>query len=444
MDIKATNINFSAQKLVKSRNNLAFGYKVYVDTGASDPVRGSFKVRIASDDGRKLLLDADQLPESLQKVGTPSGFKTGKDYTEGLSRNIAKSIELVKDKVAGLGEKLSGIVINAPCYVKNNYAETVANIIGAEKVDFNDIKNNLKRAGIELSEESFKLVALNDLAGAAAGIAKMMANHPESKEQFKDGFFGSIWMTGGGTGVADIKVKNGVLEIETSESGHNMAINSKKGRSIEKEGGSSPALIRNYCETLGMKEEDIAKLLQFGKAKFTTCYPLKEDTGSDAEKAFLNTGLFIKEKEVINSEGRKKSILKMPNVGKKEHDKASKKAINKYIATLAQMASNKILEGANCVILTGPLAMKVIENVNSNPEKWEGKTFDQVAMEKTKEMLDQAGVKLVDIHKFKFVHDFVVPDNTVGGELLLKEGTSCIGAGIRGNWINMPVENVKS
>lgn len=435
-------------KIQNNRNNVSFGYKILVDSGASDPHRGSFKIKIVSDDGKKVLLQTDGIPESLEKVGPEGGFITAKDYVDGLSNNIVSGINLVKDKITELKEKLTGVCVNVPCYVRDNKAKIVANIKDHNDqsildIDFKTIKDNLQKAGVEISEDNFKLLATNDLAGAAAGIAQIMARSPKYNDLFKEGFFGSIWMTGGGTGVADIKIKNGILEIETSESGHNRAIQSKKDRSIEKYGGSSPALIRNYCKALGMKDKDIKTLLNVGKAKIVTQFPVKLDKGSEAEKIFMNTGLFKITGEKTYDQGRTRVLLQLKGVNNKDHKKASITAIDKYMKSLAQIASNKILEGANCIILTGPMALRIREQVNKDSDKyWDGKTFDEMVTNKTIDLLDQTGIKTMQIHDFKIISDIDIPDNTVGGEVLLSDNTKFIAEKLRGNWINVPLKNL--
>lgn len=443
MNINSSNPSFTANaSLQAKRNNIAFGYKVFVDSGASDPYRGSFKIKVESDDGKKVLFATDQIPEKLEKVGRNGKFTTAKDYVDGLSANIVESLGLIKDKLAELKEKLTGVCINVPCYVKDNKAKIVANIRDKKDqsildVDFSQIKGNLQKAGIELEESKFKLLATNDLAGAAAGIAEQMASNPKYQDIFKEGFYGVCWMTGGGTGVADIKVKDGVVQIETSESGHNRAVESKKNRSLEKYGGSSPALIRNYCQALGMKDKDINALLTLGKAKLITQYPMKLDKGSEAEKEFMATGLF----KIVKDDGKRVG-LKLKGVDKKAHLKASKVAIDKYMESLAQLCAMKVDEGAQYIILSGPMALRVREDIDDkSKEMWDGKSFKDMVIEKTRSYLDETGNKMLDLHNLEFICDIEIPDNTVGGRVLIDDNTRFIGQQ-RGNWINIPMEKL--
>jgi hypothetical protein len=428
MDLKSFGTNNS---------KINFGYRVYIDSGASKQQNGSLKVSIQSDKGNELL-STSQLTNLNDQMVCPGGFKKSDDYTRCLAERTRHFIELAKknpdfDELEGKDKKLSGVVINVPCQVVNNKVSIITNLKlpdgqSLTNVDFGNIEKALKK-DVEVSDD-FKFIATNDLPGAAAGVAKLL----NEKNLLKEGFYGAVCMTGGGCGVADIKVKNNTLEIEASESGHNQALNSNL--SIEKDGASSPALISNFAKSLGYDNKDILALSSTGKAKLVFKHHLKVEKNSQDLEVLLKTGLF---KQLEDAEDGK-AVLKLKGVGKKEQAKACQKAISKYIDSIAQLAAPKVNEGLNLLVLTGPLAGRVKEFVDEKPTEFESKNLATLIQEKTASYLDDSGASMAKTYNFKVAcdNDFAISDNTIGGKVLLA-GTS-IDSQNRGNWINIPVE----
>ena len=297
------------------------------------------------------------------------------------------------------------------------------------------------------TSNDFKFIATNDLPGAAAGIAQILADRGELTE----GSYAAVCMTGGGCGIADIKVKNGQLEIEASEGGHNRALRNPS-LSLEQEGASAPALIENFAKELGFSEEEIKALKSTGMAKLVLKRDLKVTKGengtrSEKEEAILRTGLFEQLEDVVDTDDlgheRTRSVFRLKDVKKKDYKQASISAVNKYIDAISQLTANKVNQGLNLMVLTGPLATRIRDFVADNQDAFDGKTLAELVQSKTASYLDDSGRDMAETYNFKVVCDeqFELKDNTAGGKVLL--AGEIIDPEHRGNWIIVPVEALK-
>lgn len=397
------NTGYYSQKKAIKPQNITFGYKVFVDSGASDPKRGSFKVSIRSEQSGKEIFSTQQLPDNLKKVGPEGGFNSVADYINGLSDRISQSIKLAKSeihKLKGADKKLSGVLINAPGYVVGGKtAPKIANLLDQDGQSLKDVDFTRVKVDAEKNPNNFKLIATNDMHGAAVGVAKLL----KAQGKLEEGFYGLICMTGGGMGLVSIKVKNGFLEIEGCESGHNRVLEKGKAKSLEKDAASVSALLFNYAKKLGLEQQEIQDLINKGDARLVT-------------QAFL--------------------------AGDKPEKTAARAAINKYIDCLAQEFARKVAEGANLVILSGPVALGIkncLSQKTGNPDE-----LKERLTQKIKQHLPETGPGEImsEIHNFDIDLNMVIPDNTVGGGILL-DSAKFIGEKVRGNWINIPITDIK-
>lgn len=409
--------------LVSRGNNakLGFGYKLAVDSGASDTRRGSLKITMFSDDGEKLI-SSNRLKGFPTNV-CPNGIMSSSDYLNGLKNRIKDFInnEKIKDKISrqeGDGNLLKGIALFVPGATVNNIAKILPNLKDKDNnplrdVDFKDIKKINKDTDINV-------LALNDMAGAAAFAAKRL-------KSLYNGLKAAVCMTGGGCGVASIKVVNGETIVVTTELGHVRGLNNRK--SVEKEGASVPAMINNYAESLSLSENDKKKLLGVGNAKVVTQYPLILDKNTKEANNLKETGLF--EEKIKNN----KVEMTLKNVTKEKHAKASKEAINAYLDSVAQIAHIEAAKGTNEFILTGPLVQgvkKATQNLGMN--------FDQEIRDRAIKLLGPGGQAMADLYKFNVSSIIEIPDNTLGGPSLLN-GNFVSEA--RGNWVGIPTRTLK-
>lgn len=421
---------------ILSVNKINFGHKIFIDSGASKPEQGSLKITVTSDENpSNVIFSSKEINDDNFKIVCPKGFSSTQDYIGGICSRILETYDYVADRMGNLSEedkKLTGIVLYVPGPVINNNVKSFANlkIKGTDdkisNVDFNEIDSYLKAKNINISDR-FKLIATNDILGAGTGVAKFMANNSEYKDMFKEGFYGAIFMTGGGFGVCYIEHKGDNVEIKTSESGHNSSIS--PNMSLEKYGASAPALIHNYAKALNLDKEDLKKFMNLGNAMFTTDYPVR--LKSEQADLLLKTGLF----EVVENSGDKVGIA-LKGVTKQAHDVASKTAVETYIRSLAQLAASKVNEGVNSIILTGPLAKGINKYINDNPELFCNQNLEKLITDETKSFLDETGKTMANLYDFRIISDIDIKDNTVGGNLLL-DG-KFIGDK-RGNWFSLPV-----
>lgn len=385
-----------------NRQNVAFGYKVFVDSGASDPKRGSFKVSIRSEESGKEIFTHKEMPSDYCKVGPKGGFKTADDYVNGLASRISKAIDMAKGKIAELkgdDKNLSGVLINAPAYViGGKRARFVANL----KDQNNESLRNVDFTKIDIdtpkNDDKYRLIATNDMHGAAFGVAKIL----KEQGKLKDGFYGFICMTGGGMGVVTVKVKNGMLEVEGSENGHNQVIGKRGVHSMEKAAASAPGLITNFAQAMKYPPEKVEELVNAGNAIIVS-------------EAYLN--------------------------GTPEEKRAAGKAIGKYVDTISQEFARKVLDGCNTVIVSGPLAngiKKDLEVKTGNPDELKDRIMKRIQKHLPE---TSPGTIMADIHNFDLDIDMDIPDNTVGGAILL-DHAQFIGGDVRGNWLEVPVDKL--
>ena len=282
------------------------------------------------------------------------------------------------------------------------------------------------------------------------GIAKILANHPNFKDKFNRGFYAVGVMTGGGFGSVDINVLNdNKVMIRTSESGHNLAFDpiEKKVLRLGKLGASAKCVIENYSEALGIKDENKLKaLINTGDARIATNeeITLKTDKDAIAIETLLETGVY-KVKEKLDG----KTVLQVDSSDPENIQKfknAQRSAINEYVDAIAQHAITKINEGADLMILTGPLALGLNKTVANDPENFNGRdSLRDLIMDKIDSYVknDITCTILREEHGFDILctDEINLPDNTVAGPILLDDKTSMFAR--RGEWITISTDALK-
>ncbi len=396
---------------------IGFGYKLAIDSGASDPRKGSLKITIFKNNGDKLISSC-----GIEKFHTkvcPNGIKSSNDYINGLKARIEDFINnnKVKNKLKeliGNDKKLKGIALFVPGATVNNKAKVLPNLKDENNkplkdVNFNEVKNV---KGVDKANE-FNLLALNDMAGATAYVAKTLASQ---EGRIYSGLKATVCMTGGGCGVSSLKVVNGDSKnpdapddiiVVTTELGHVRGL--KNEGSVEKEGASVPALISNYAEALRLDQSKINTLLGLGNAKLVTQYPLILDKKSNEAQNLIKTKLFNEKKAQDD-----KVKLTLKNVTQEQHNKASNNAVNVYLDAVAQIAQIEAAKGTNEFILTGPL----VGGVKKVTKKM-GMNFDEEVKKRAINLLGPGGKAMADSNDFKVSSDINIPDNTLGGPILL-------------------------
>lgn len=413
-------------------SRVAFGHKIIIDTGASKPNNGSFKINVLSD------VDARELYTQSGLV-CPEGFRKNGDFTGGILKRINETYEhLVGSGVLGSlsheDKDLTGIVIYSPGVSINNQTAEISNLkikgtdVPLRDIDYNQIPQALRpllaNRGIKICQD-FKLMATNDMIGAGAAIVKQLVNNP----RFKSGYSALYLMAGGGLGVGQIDHLGENVLIKSSEDGHINVYGTKKN--LEQYGASSTALIRNFADAVGMNAEDTQKLVNAGIGKVVNTNLVFDD--AKEVQTLMDTGLF----EIV-SKGSSGVHLNLKNVSQEAKNGAVKTAIERFIDAISIVSANKVNEGLHEIILTGPLTKGIQSIVAQEGELFGHKSFDSLVKEKINSLLDAAGNCMKDTCKMELITDLETPNNTVGGSLALHG--HFIGSEIRGNWLSIPTE----
>jgi len=411
-------------------NNISFGHKIIVDCGASKKHNGSLKISVLSDETNKEIYKSNG-------VVCENGFKKDEDFLNGLAKGIADSYDKSKSKIEQLNptdKELTGLVIYSPGPTINNFSPIMQNLLkvgtnqSLTNIDFKDmppiLESLMANKGINISNK-FKVIATNDMIGAGTSIAKKLVQNPE----FKEGYEITFMMAGGGLGVGQIEHMGDNVLIKTSEIGGINLFGTDE--TPETHGACVRALIKNFSNNL-LSNQDTEKLIKIGNAKIATQYPI--DADSKEAEALMKTGLF----KNIGIDGTNQLVFK--NISEDAHKNASKEAINKFIESISIIGANKIAEGTNGIIVTGPLAKGIKASIEKNPELFDNKNFNELIKDKIDSLLDDSGKTMASLYNFKIITDIDVKNNTDGGNLILQG--NFVGKEKRGNWLSVPISEI--
>jgi|GEM_PF-5494788 len=446
----ASNPRFTVQNN-ENKNNISFKHRLILDIGASDP-RGSVKILAQTDDGQDLF---EQRGSFLND--TVDGFSSSDNFIDQLSKVIIsaskRAVNTIKEKGLNNEEKkLNGLALFLPGPIMDDEAIIIANLKTTDgksltNVDLSKLENKLKEndKSIEVAD-NLKFIPTKDLGGTGIGIAQILANHPKYKDEFKEGFYAVGVMTGGGFGSVNIQVLDKkYMQIQTSESSHNLAMDTKKNTftRLGKLGASTKGILENYARAMDIKDEtSINALIKTGNARIATENRIELDNKKDEDAINVLKG--SKYYNVTNQD-KTTTTLQINKYGMETFRTARKEAIAEYIDTVAQHAITKINEGANLLVLTGPLALGLNKTVASNPEDFGRNTLRELIFDRIDYYIkdDLTCQQLRKAHNFDLVCDDSVKlaDNTAGGAALLDDKTRIITR--RGEWIIIPIDALK-
>ena len=220
-------------------SDVNFKHKILIDIGASNP-KGTLKITVLSDLGDVILRESG--PNSYLN-DTVKGFKNAQDFIDKVAKVIKRTYDRVMLKhesgefpLIGKDKLLSGIAIFVPgtTYSLGKLRDIIAfmpnlrdkNDKALEDVDFSKYAKSLKtkskkETGIDVNKEEFNFVVTKDLGGTGVGLAKLLAK----RNILEESKYITGVMTGGGFGSVDLKVQNGKVYFETSESSSNVSGN---------------------------------------------------------------------------------------------------------------------------------------------------------------------------------------------------------------------------
>ncbi len=396
-----------------NRNNVSFGFNFYGDCGASLPTKATMKTTLdPKDKSQKFALK--------ESIVCPEGILSIEDFLGGVANNIAATVKGSMDKLPEDDRELENVALFIPAQAEDNRVKIISNLRVASTgeqlhdLNFNDIQGLLAARGVKVSD-NFKLVVANDMYGAVAGVLNRVL---EDKDKYADllapGTKNLIVMPGGGLGVGMFEVDEGRIRIIAEESGH--IVYEANGKTLEADGASVPALIRNFAKAVGLSDKEQETLVKTGNAKLPTQYPVWMDDGSEEYDRLMNTGLF---EHIESKDGKAYLLLKKDGkpITEEEFNEASKYSVGKFVDDIAKLCSVKVNAKAKSALLTGKLIDKINKDIAHNPV-YEGKNIQQLVTERIGAYLDPIGKSLFDTKGFKVIY-LKMDDNTSGGSLVL-------------------------
>lgn len=413
---------------VQQAGEVNFGHQIVFDIGASDKRRASCKLALLNDAGKVLDTYEGKLSD------TP--FKKDSDFVAALTKRLidfeARNKEKI-DTLKGKDRELRKVTGFAPGGTIGNKARIITNLVktgnkSLENIDYNTIPNALRQAfatsGITIAQDlDFK--ATNDMIGTGAALAKQLGK----MGRLEKGYHAAFYMIGGGAGCGEIDVIGGKVVVKSVERAHTHV--SGKGnnmKTFESAGASSNALVKYFAQNIGLSEEETKKLVDAGNAKV---FAQRTIVTSDKKeiRTLTKTGLYTKKVE------KGKTYLTLKNVTVGQFQQASKKTINKFINVMAKMNSDRIVEGTNHVILTGPLVTGIGKDLEHNPELFGGKSLMELIRAKTSEKLNAQGHAMATDYSMEII-ELPLKNNTYGGHWA---GKGKFTSDKRGNWLEIPI-----
>ncbi len=417
-----------------------FGFGIVFDNGASTN-QGSYKGSIVSGEGKPV-------GNVVNNVVCIDGVKSTDDYLKGLGKNIAITAILNHSAIMQLPESdrnIDYIVGFPPTQTIKNYASMIANLKdetgeSLRCINYNDLlgkgyisenldkevtsksksertyldiePNRTNNADIIKVSKDCKLVVTNDMVGGISYVANVLLSDPKYKNLMEEGASFVYIATGGGMGVAFADMdRDGIIKIKASECGHTKEPD--RDFSLEAGGASSPALIKNFAQNLGLNQEQVDKVAASRNGKIVTDFKTAQ------------TEL----KKLVDY-----------NLSESSYYLASKDAINRYMDDIAYFCHGKVLEGVNFVVLAGPVVNGIKEYIKQNNSEDNQTTFDDILTKKIYDnLLEDMAKDQFKSNKFRVISDISVPDNTLGGRFL--PNGQFIGEN-RGNWFEISKEHL--
>ena len=483
------------------QSNTNFQHKILLDIGASNP-KGTLKITALSDMGKVIL--RENSPNSYLN-NTVKGFNGAKDFVTKLYKVIQRTYDrvLLKNEsgefpLSGKDLLLSGIAIFVPGTTltagdKSNIIAFMPNLKDKEgnsltNINFADYKDDLikrehRNGNIEINKDEFNFVVTKDLGGTGVAVAQLMAR----KKMLKEGDYVMGVMTGGGFGSVDIKVKNHIVEFETSESSsyvagnydvyseitdlitemHNAnsfddvilqlkANNYKKLKDdlqilgkLGRQGVNVKSHIATFCKELD--RPDLLKLLQdIGDARIVEMNRLcvsEKDTELLAQLRALKDDFTEIES---TTDGKIAFELNKDKFDPELLKNARNTAINAYANAISLISINKINDCVNKVVLLGPFAHGVNQYVKNHSADFDGaKDLPELIKNKIKTNIDEKHIdlpstrRLMELYNFEIIcdKDLNFSDNTAAGDLFLNPKFKFVPN--RGSWFSIPLSALK-
>lgn len=388
---------------IQSIANTAFmAHYINVDIGASS-INGSMKVRILDEQGKTIAYSNGAVFEN-------GSVRNENLFEKNVAENIARCIQTNKAEILKRDSDYEGYL--TVCYPgpKTKEGFKLSNFYYDDKRTHKFERaisdKNIDALLANYNKDDVNIVSTrhaNDMAGAASCIlSKLQEEHPELLKEGEEILF---LYPGGGLGSGIISVDRGHIKIKPSEMQH--VRNPKNYEESLETNVGVPTLIGNYANFLQLTEEERSMI------------------GNNAK--------------VVTSIEEAQSNL--PEYKITDLNNASKKAIDLYLSSLAQLSAMHVcIANSKNIVLTGNTLNGVREFINQNPMYQANEAFVKEGEEKfvaiyrelVYKELTGVGKKILGDPLDLKVTCIRIKDNTEGAQLL----QSCEEIGEPAKWYN--------
>ncbi len=382
------------------------------DSGASVE-ESSFKIASANNQGIII-------KKAKTTINTPGKltFENSKDY---VTRSVSKFAKHYYESDPKTG--LTRLTMFAPGYVFKNEVVETPNLKGKDgkalsSISFKDVRKMLLAQGIKVAK-NFKFLVLQDSMGIGLStVRNMVANDAiaGTEKMLTPGKNYCVMMTGGGCGIAQIETLSSG-QILVKGAGSNYLSSTKESLRVSDEGASVKAVLKEFGAHLFPENEKIrTELVKGGIGQIVQFEKVSVEATSKSQKLMnelAKTGKYIlthdKKANNITFEIKPEFI--------KEFKTARDYSIRKYAHAIARFLPNRLAEGPNGLIITGPFAFGLDECLRKNSQT----TLPDLIKEEFRTFATKEYLNIMKKHNFKIICDkakFGVTDNTDCADIL--------------------------
>ncbi len=417
----------------------SFKSRFLVDVGGS-VIENSFKGLIIPNGANTTINKVMGIVNDLGR----RGYDNATDFLKKLSGRMA---EVYKEGLAKnpKDKTVTEAVFFMPGSVYNNkllYADNIKRPdgTGMSDIDFNLIPQYLKEAGLKLSKD-FKVKLFQDSMGSGLAVAQKL----HDKGMLHAGDHYSVAITGGGCGISNIRAISDNQAI-VDATGSSYFTNDQGLVKIANAGASASKLINNFCNAMGINKQIGPQIASCGIGHVVTSEIFlvpKNAQGEKLKKILLSLKKLAPEdsanplsklvEKPIYEEAYTDNCIRVTDDFSRDFKISRFRAMEKYAESLAKFAVIKENEGANGLIVTGPLGFAIDKALR----KHHSSSLSEMITRKISEAYNTYELdKISASHKFKVICDpvFGLSDNTEARELALK--SDLVGKE-RFNWLLM-------
>ena len=288
---------------------------------------------------------------------------------------------------------------------------------GMSDIDFNLLPKYLKEEGVKVSKD-FKVRVFQDSMGSGLAVAQKLYD----KGLLHAGDHYSVIITGGGCGVSNIRAITDDSAI-VDATGSSYFTNEQGLVKIANAGASASKLINNFCNAMGINKQIGPEIAKCGIGQVVTSEIFRipdNEQGRKLKELLLSLKkLAPKDSADPKSELVYKNIyalhdennIKVSDDFSRDFKLARFAAIDKYADSLAKFAVIKENEGANGLIITGPLGFALDKALR----KHHSSSLAEMLQQKISSLYNTYELdKISSSNKFKVIcnPEFSLSDNT--------------------------------